>query len=248
MVDQQAALFGHGCRKPGDAKITFGTGAFALAIAGPKPLKDSKTGLLPTIAWKLGDQPVTYAIDGGVYNAASAVNWAREVGLFQDFAEIDAFDGTALERGLVFVPALSGLGCPYWDRSAAGLWLGMGLETNKRDLVQAVLEGVALRAAQVIEAMNGLQPIAPRLSIDGGLANNSYFRTFLAKALGRTLTVPASVELTGQGCALFALIGSDLATIDSLPPEAPPQATVSPGEPIDRRKFADAVARSRNWR
>ena len=251
MVDQQAALFGHGCRKPGDAKITFGTGAFALAIAGDRPLKDAKSGLLPTIAWKLGDAPVTYAIDGGVYNAASAVNWARELGLFTGFSEIESFDGTAIARGLVFVPALSGLGCPYWDRSAAGLWLGMGLETAKRDLVQAVLEGVALRAAQVIEAMNRLQPIATKLSIDGGLANNGYFRGFLANALGRKLTVPASVELTGQGCALFALIGAGLATIDTLPPEAPPQASITPREPLDpalRLKFAEAVERSRNWR
>jgi glycerol kinase len=252
MVDQQAALFGHGCRKPGDAKITFGTGAFALAIAGPKPLKDPKSGLLPTVAWKLGDAPATYAIDGGVYNAASALNWARELGLFADFAEIDAFDGpSAIARGLAFVPALSGLGCPYWDRSAAGLWLGMGLETTRVDLVRSALEGVALRAAQVIQAMNGLQPISSRLSIDGGLANNGYFRKFLAQALGRTVTVPASLELTGQGCALFALIGAGLATIDKLPPQAAPQASIDPGAPLDptlRRKFADAVERCRNWR
>jgi glycerol kinase len=252
MVDQQAALFGHGCRKPGDAKITFGTGAFALAIAGPKPLKDPKTGLLPTVAWKLGAAPATYAIDGGVYNAASALNWVRALGLFADFAEIDAFEGpSALARGLAFVPALSGLGCPYWDRSAAGLWLGLGLETTKRDMVQSVLEGVALRAAQVIEAMNGLQPVSARLSIDGGLANNAYFRQFLAQALGRTVTVPASLELTGQGCALFALIGAGLATIGSLPPAAAPQASIAPGTPLDpklRRKFADAVERSRGWR
>jgi glycerol kinase len=252
MVDQQAALFGHGCRKPGDAKITFGTGAFALAIAGPKPLRNPATGLLPTIAWKLGAAPATYAIDGGVYNAASALNWARDLGLFQDFAEIDTFDSeSAIARNLVFVPALSGLGCPYWDRSAAGLWLGMGLETTKGDMVQAVLEGVALRAAQVIEAMNGLHPISPRLSIDGGLANNGYFRDFLARALGRAVTVPASMELTGQGCALFALIGAGLATIDTLPPQAAPQATIASEKPLDpalRQKFAAAIERSRNWR
>ena len=250
MVDQQAALFGHGSRKPGDAKITFGTGAFALAIAGEKPLKDPKTGLLPTIAWKLGDAPVTYAIDGGVYNAASALNWARELGLFRDFAEIDAFDGSAIERGLAFVPALSGLGCPYWDRSATGLWLGMGLETSKRDMVQSLLEGVALRAAQVIAAMDGLRPIAPKLSIDGGLANNGYFRSFLAKALGRQLTVPASLELTGYGCALFAMVGAGLATSDSLP-EQQTGIIVDCGEPLDRalvNRFADAVERCRNWR
>jgi glycerol kinase len=252
MVDQQAALFGHGCRRPGDAKITFGTGAFALAIAGPRPLKDPGSGLLPTVAWKLGDAPATYAIDGGVYNAASALNWARELGLFGDFAEIDAFDGPpAIARGLAFVPALSGLGCPYWDRSAAGLWLGLGLETTKRDMVQSVLEGVALRAAQVIEAMSRLQPISSKLSIDGGLANNGYFRQFLAKALDRRVTVPASLELTGQGCALFALIGAGLATVDRLPPAPPPQASIEPGIPLHgalRRKFADAVKRCRGWR
>lgn len=249
MVDQQAALFGHGCRKPGDAKVTFGTGAFALAIAGPQPLKNPATGLLPTIAWKLGDAPCTYAIDGGVYNAASALNWAKELGLFADFSEIDAFEGCAIERGLAFVPALSGLGCPYWDRSAAGLWLGVGLETTKRDMIQSLLEGVALRAAQVIAAMDGLQPIAPKLSIDGGLANNGYFRTFLAKALGRQLTVPASLELTGLGCALFALIGAGLATIDTLPQPQP--GTLVAAGPFDRalvNRFAEAVERCRNWR
>jgi glycerol kinase len=118
-------------------------------------------------------------------------------------------------------------------------------------LVQAVLEGVALRAAQVIAAMDGLQPIASKLSIDGGLANNRYFRGFLANALGRKLTVPASMELTGLGCALFALIGAGLATIDTLPAEAPPQAGIAPGKPLDpalRSKFAAAVERSRNWR
>jgi glycerol kinase len=252
MVDQQAALFGHGCRKPGDAKITFGTGAFALAIAGAAALKNPKSGLLPTVAWKVGPAPVTYAIDGGVYNAASALNWVRELGLFTDFAEIDRFDGEpAIARGLAFVPALSGLGCPYWDRSAAGLWLGLGLETTKPDLIRSVLEGVALRAAQVIEAMNGLQPISPKLSIDGGLANNSYFRSFLARALNRTVTVPASLELTGYGCALFALIGAGLATIDTLPTQGSPAATIDPEPPLDpalRRKFADAVERCREWR
>jgi glycerol kinase len=102
----------------------------------------------------------------------------------------------------------------------------------------------------VIAAMNGLQPIAAQLSIDGGLANNSYFRTFLAKALGRQLTIPASLELTGLGCALFALIGAGLATIDNLPPPQPGTG-VAGGAPLNSaltERFADAVARCRNWR
>ena len=134
-VDQQAALFGHGCRAPGDLKITFGTGAFALAVAGPARVDGSRFGILPTLAWKIGAAAPDFAIDGGVYNAASAVNWAKGLGLFADFAEISAFDAPpAITRGLAFVPALSGLACPHWDRSAAGLWLGLGLETTRADL------------------------------------------------------------------------------------------------------------------
>ncbi len=149
LVDQQAALFGHGCRRKGDAKITFGTGAFALAVAGATVPRDSESGLEATIAWKLGDAPCAYALQGGIYNAASAVNWARSLGLFADYKEIDEFAAEpAIARGLVFVPALSGLSCPYWDRRAAGLWLGMGLETTRSDMMQALLEGVALLARQ----------------------------------------------------------------------------------------------------
>ncbi|MGH6892925.1 MAG: FGGY family carbohydrate kinase, partial [Dongiaceae bacterium] len=150
LVDQQAALFGHGCRHRGDAKITFGTGAFALAVGSETVSRDPESGLEATIAWKLGDAPCTYALQGGIYNAASAVNWARALGLFGDYGEIDDFVGdSAIARGLVFVPALSGLSCPYWDRRAAGLWLGMGLETTKADMMRALLEGVALLAEKV---------------------------------------------------------------------------------------------------
>ncbi|HVJ33927.1 MAG TPA: FGGY family carbohydrate kinase [Terriglobia bacterium] len=252
MVDQQAALFGHGCRRRGDAKITFGTGAFALAIAGDKPLREAASGLLPTIAWRIGDAPCTYALDGGVYNAASAINWARGLGLFKNYGEIARFDAaSAISRNLAFVPALSGLGCPYWDRSAAGLWLGLGLETSKADMMQALLEGIALRAGELLRAMAKLVPVAERLSIDGGVTRNDYFCDFLASVLGRELTVPSTAELTGLGAAQFALIGAGLATLDTLPPAPPASRIVKAPAPLAAdliAKFADAVARCRNWR
>ena len=252
MVDQQAALFGHGCRHRGDAKITFGTGAFALAIAGDKPLRDAASGLLPTIAWRIGDAPCTYALDGGVYNAASAINWGRGLGLFGDYAEIACFDAApAISRNLAFVPALSGLGCPYWDRSAAGLWLGLGLDTTKADMMQAVLEGIALRADELLRAMAQLVPVADSLSIDGGVTRNDYFCDFLATVLGRELTVPSTAELTGLGAAQFALIGAGLATLDTLPPAPPASRIVKAPAPLAAdliAKFADAVSRCRNWR
>jgi glycerol kinase len=250
-VDQQAALFGHGCRKSGDAKITFGTGAFALCVAGDKPLRDVASGLLPTIAWRLRDAAPAYALDGGVYNAASAVNWARGLGLFADYDEIDTYStASAISRDLAFVPALSGLGCPYWDRSAAGMWLGLGLDTTKADMMQALLEGVALRAGEVITAMSRLAPIGKHISIDGGLAKNGYFGRFVADVLGREITIPASTELTGLGTAQLALIGAGLADIDTLPPLPAPKARLAAGKLADeyRMKFHTAVTRSRNWR
>lgn len=252
MVDQQAALFGHGCRRLGDAKITFGTGAFALAIAGDKPLRDAASGLLPTVAWKIGEAPCTYALDGGVYNAASAINWARSLGLFSDYREIDSFTAnSAISRNIAFVPALSGLGCPYWDRSAAGMWLGLGLDTSKADLIQAVLEGIALRAGELLRAMAKLVPIANRLSVDGGVTRNNYFCDFLAAVLDRTLTVPATAELTGLGAAQFAMIGAGLATPETLPPAPPAARAVTAKEPLSAElvtRFGEAVSRCRNWR
>jgi glycerol kinase len=252
LVDQQAALFGHGCRRKGDAKITFGTGAFALAVAGNAVPRDSDSGLEATIAWKLGDAPAAYALQGGIYNAASAVNWARNLGLFTDYREIDDFSTeSAIARGLVFVPALSGLSCPYWDRRAAGLWLGMGLETTRADMMQALLEGVALLAQKVMAAIDKLSPLAPVLSVDGGLTHNRYFIRFLADAMNKRVRVPSSAELTGLGAAQLAMIGAGLADPDSLPPPPPPKAEITPAAPLAadlHALFDAAIARSKAWR
>ena len=174
ICDQQAALFGHGCRRAGQAKITFGTGAFALAVADSNIAADRVGGMSRTVAWKIGDAPIAYAIEGGVYDAASAINWARGLGLFENYADIDDFAAPpAIDRGIVFVPALSGLAAPYWDRNAAGMWLGFGLDSTKADMMQAMLECIALLAAEVIDSMHKATPLAGAISIDGGLSNNS---------------------------------------------------------------------------
>ncbi len=193
ICDQQAALFGHGCRRAGQAKITFGTGAFALAVADRNIDADRAGGMSRTVAWKIGNAPIAYAIEGGVYDAASAINWARGLGLFQSYADIDKFTAPpAIERGIVFVPALSGLAAPYWDRNAAGMWLGLGLDSTKSDMMQAMLEGIALLAAEVIDNLNKATPLDGAISIDGGLSNNSYFCQILARALGVLSPCPAA--------------------------------------------------------
>jgi glycerol kinase len=252
ITDQQAALFGHGCRRSGQAKITFGTGAFALAVADRNIAADRTNGMSRTVAWKIGDAPISYAIEGGVYDAASAVNWARGLSLFDDYSEIDAFAApSAIERGIVFVPALSGLAAPYWDRNAAGMWLGLGLDSSKADMMQAMLEGIALLAAEVIEAMHKATPLDGAISIDGGLSNNRYFCKFLARALGRSVSVPSSADLTSLGAAQLAMIGAGLCGLDSLPPVPAERRRETAADPLPthlRDRFRSAVERCRAWR
>jgi glycerol kinase len=246
LVDQQAALFGHGCREPGALKFTFGTGGFALAVTGAEPLRDKTGGLLTTIAWRRSGR-TEYALDGGLYHAASAVDWARRVGLFSDYAEIEDFEGpSALERGLVFVPALTGLGCPHWDRSAAGTFLGLGIGTTGREMARAVLEGVALRAAEIMRVMGGLLPLADTVSIDGGLSRNGYFCRFLARVLGREVRVFEG-EAAALGAALMA--AESMGRTQTVPDADGRRYT--PGLPLaeaDLARFSEAIRRAQNWR
>lgn len=247
VVDQQASLYGHGCRGDGDAKVTFGTGAFALTVTGETIFRAPDKGLLPTVAWHKDGQKPVYALDGGVYCASSAVNWAQTLGLFSDFTEINGFEQPpAIERNLAFVPALTGLACPHWDRSAAGLWIGLSLDTTRQDMMQAILEGVAFRAAEVLDAMAEFVPLGDAISIDGGMTANPYFCQFLSDILDRPVSVPKMAELTALGTALLA--GSDSGTA----PVETGENTVAIFRPQrnmagSHSRFAEAVNRSKTW-
>jgi glycerol kinase len=246
LVDQQAALYGHGCRRPGEAKITFGTGAFALAVTGSSIVRCPERGLLPTAAWRLAGQ-TTYAVDGGVYDAGAALDWAQQLGLFNDFAELSHFDAApAIAGGLAFVPALSGLACPHWDRSAAATWIGLSFGTSRRDMVQAVLEGIALRAAEVIDEMDRQVKIAGPIRIDGGVARSDYFAQFFAEVLGREVLRMDFAELTALGCARLSQRRAA-----GEPSEAQPGKIFHPQTDAGAAwvsRFSDAVTRSRGWR
>lgn len=246
VVDQQAALYGHGCRRAGDAKITFGTGAFALTVTGPEIRRAPEQGLLPTVAWQLAGERPVYALDGGVYSASAAVNWGRSLGLFDSFEELDALDGPpALDQGLAFVPALSGLACPHWDRGARGLWVGLSIDHGKADLMKSILEGIACRAAEVIGAMNRLAPAAGPLSIDGGLSRNAYFTRFLAEVLEREVRVAANPELTGTGTAQLAALVCGRPPVEAAGNATPVAPAVPRGALLAR--FAEAVQAARGW-
>lgn len=204
IVDQQASLYGHCALYQGDTKITFGTGGFALSLINKLP--NTVNGPSLTVAWKMRLKDIVYAVEGGIYCAGSALNWAKGLGLFSDFREINSFDkDSAISRDLIFVPALSGLGCPHWDNSASGMWLGMNLNTSASDLVQSIIEGIAFRASELINSLSENLNTMTSISIDGGMTNNTYFCQFLANILQMEVKVPSIKDLTSYGACIMLL-------------------------------------------
>lgn len=203
--DQQAALFGQTCFEVGDAKCTYGTGAFLLVNTGDKA-PESKNGLITTIAWKL-DGKVRYALEGSAFIAGAAVQWLRDgLGIIRSSDEVEALAASVpTSGGVVFVPALAGLGAPHWDPDARGLIYGMTRGTTAAHLARATLEGVALQVgdlARAIAADMG-RPIR-RLRVDGGASRNDLFMQFQADVLGLTIERPVNTETTALGAAYLA--------------------------------------------
>lgn len=246
IVDQQAALYGHYCEKKGDTKVTFGTGAFALMVTGDSPHQVPEQGLLPTVAWQFENGKPIYALDGGVYTAGAAINWAKSLGLFKEYDQIQQFErNSAIEKGLVFVPALAGLGCPHWDRSAAGLWIGLALDTQPIDLMQSILEGIVFRAVEVIDTMNSIIPINNEISIDGGISENPYFCQFLADVLQQGIVVKSSADLTALGVARLAAINFPEQRFQEIPGR---QYSPKTNRRPDLERFKQAAARAMKWK
>lgn len=237
LVDQIAALHGHGCAAPGDAKVTLGTGAFALTVTDGR---SHLPGVVAALGWR-GPAGRVHAADGGVYSAGAAVEWLVRLGLLGAPGDLDGLGGPpAAARGVFFVPALTGLACPHWDRSAAGLWIGLDVATGRDDLVKAVLEGVAFRVAEVLDALGA--KAGGVLSIDGGLTRSRYFRDFLARALDRELFLPSNVEITALGAARLASRGA-------IPHRLAGTAIApAPADPAWREQFAEARQRATGWR
>ncbi|MBX3272518.1 MAG: glycerol kinase GlpK [Sandaracinaceae bacterium] len=202
--DQQAALFGQTCFAPGEAKCTYGTGAFVLVNTGETPL-ESRHGLLTTIAWQLGGRTV-YALEGSAFIAGAAVQWLRDgLGLIERSADVEALARTVDDAGgVVFVPALVGLGAPHWDPDARGLIMGLGRETTRAHVARATLEGIAFSVADLVRAMEADGARLARLRVDGGASENDLLMQFQSDLLGVESDRPASVETTALGAAYLA--------------------------------------------
>lgn len=204
--DQQAALIGQGCFELGELKNTYGTGCFLLLHTGMQPVP-SRHGLLTTVAYQLGNQPATYALEGSVAIAGALVQWLRDnLGFFTEAAEIEALAQRVPDSGGVYmVPAFSGLFAPYWRSDARGLVIGLTRYVRKEHLCRAALEATAYQTRDVVEAMTQDAGFAPRLlKVDGGMVRNALLMQFQADVLNLPVLRSAFAEATALGAAFAA--------------------------------------------
>lgn len=210
--DQQAALFGQACFTPGDAKCTFGTGSFILMNTGDKPVT-SRAGLLSTVAWQLAGEKPTYALEGGAFICGAAVQWLRdEMRFIKSAPEVEALAATVADHGGVeFVPALAGLGAPWWEPEARGTITGLTRGAHRGHIARATLDAMALQNVDILVAMEkDLKKRMKPLRVDGGAAQNDLLMQIQADVLGRKLIRPQLIETTVAGASYLAGLGVGL--------------------------------------
>jgi glycerol kinase len=242
IVDQQAALLGEACIQAGDAKCTFGTGAFLLACTGTTPVR-STAGLTTSVAWQLRGQ-TSYCIDGQVYTAASAVRWITELGLVTGASQLDTTAAPASD-GVLCVPALAGLAAPWWDPAATASFSGLTLSSGRGHLVRALLEGIAAQVAGLagLVAADLGGPLT-RLRVDGGLTRSRVLMQAQADLAQIPVDVYPSAHATPLGAAACARLALDPAAgLAGVVGGWKPEHTYEPAWPADRA--ADHLAR---WR
>jgi glycerol kinase len=208
--DQQSALFGQACFAPGDAKCTYGTGAFILMNTGDKPVA-SKSGLLTTVAWQLGGGELRYALEGSAFIAGAAVQWLRDgLGLFKSASEVEALAREVPDSaGVIVVPAFAGLGAPHWRPEARAAITGLTRGTTRAHIARATLEGIALQNVDILRAMERDSGRSlGTLKVDGGAAANDLLMQFQSDVLGVEIARPEIVESTAMGAAFLAGLGT----------------------------------------
>ena len=203
--DQQAALFGQMCIEPGMVKNTYGTGCFLLMNSGGKPII-SQNNLITTVAWKIGDK-VNYALEGSIFVGGSVVQWLRDgLGVIKSSSEVEELASRVPDtNGVYFVPALTGLGAPWWDQYARGTIVGISRGTTTAHIARAALEGIAFQTMDITAAMSRDAGLPLReLKVDGGASRNNLLMQFQADILGTRVIRPRVVETTALGAAYLA--------------------------------------------
>ena len=204
--DQQAALFGQACFSPGEAKNTYGTGCFMLMNTGEN-MVPSKSGLLTTLGYKIGDKPAVYALEGSIAITGALVQWLRDnLALIEKSSDVETLARTVSDNGgAYFVPAFSGLYAPYWRDDARGVIAGLTRFVNKGHIARAALEATAYQVREVLEAMENDSGIQLRdLRTDGGMVVNTLLMQFQADILNKPVVRPVVQETTALGAAYAA--------------------------------------------
>lgn len=249
--DQQAALFGQMCTEPGSVKNTYGTGCFLLMNSGEKPIMSSNN-LLTTIAWKIGEK-VTYALEGSIFVAGSVVQWLRDgLGIIRSSSEVEELAASVPDNGGVyFVPALTGLGAPYWDQYAKGCLYGISRGTTAAHIARAALEGIAFQTMDIVNAMQRDAGVElGELKVDGGASRNNLLMQFQADILGTSVIRPKVTETTALGAAYLAgLAVGYWDSIDHIKSQWAVDASFEPSAAEDtvrelKAGWADAVERT----
>lgn len=248
--DQQSALFGQTCFDVGDSKCTYGTGSFILTNTG-STVQRSRAGLLSTAAWRSPDGVLTYANEGAIFVTGAAVQWLRDgLQIVGNAEETAAIASTVSDTdGVVFVPALTGLGAPHWDPHARGLIIGITRGTTRAHIVRATLEAIAFEVRDVLETM----PEITSLRVDGGAAGNDLLCQFQADQVGLPVERPKIVETTALGAAFLAGLGTGvwesteaLRDTWSLDQRFEPGGDRAAADKAHAR-WQDAVERSKGW-
>ena len=249
--DQQAALFGQMCTTPGSVKNTYGTGCFLLMNTGTKPIL-SKNKLLTTIAWKIGGT-VNYALEGSIFVGGSVVQWLRDgLGIIRSSSEIEALAASVPDNGGVyFVPALTGMGAPYWDQDARGTICGLTRGATAAHIARAALEGIAFQTMDIVAAMEKDAGVRlAELKVDGGASRNNLLMQFQADVLGASVVRPKVTETTGMGAAYLAglAVGFWSSTDEIRSQWQVDKAFAPSGENVTELKagWADAISRTVN--
>jgi glycerol kinase len=243
--DQQAALAGHGAFEPGTIKATYGTGVFVLANAGPR--RTPVEGLETSIAWSLPGGRVDAVLQGGVFTAGAMIDWLRDgLGLIADPAETEALARSVPDTaGVMVVPALAGLGAPWYRPDATASIVGLTAAAGRAHVVRAVLDGIAQRVADVVETMSAaLDAPASSLRVDGGLTRNGYLMERQADLLGMPVAVASLDETTALGVAGLAAIGAGLATEAEIAAANPVVRTIGPHASAGERTAGRAAWRA----
>ena len=249
--DQQAALFGQMCTEPGSVKNTYGTGCFLLMNSGTKPIMSSNN-LLTTVAWKIGDT-VNYALEGSIFVAGSVVQWLRDgLGIIRSSAEVEALATSVPDNaGVFFVPALTGMGAPYWDQYAKGTITGLTRGTTAAHIARAALEGIAFQTMDIVEAMKKDAGVdLKELKVDGGASRNNFLMQFQSEVLGVEVIRPKVTETTAIGAAYLAGLAVGFwDSIDTVKQQWQQERTFSPEMPQEKVEalkagWKDAVGRT----